>query len=73
MRNSTLASALVAGLALSATRHDDEAYRYPTSGEGKAKRPERSPRANVGRNHPDYGLSVEQHSANKLARSGKAY
>lgn len=31
------------------------------------------PRANVGRNHPDYGLSVAEHAANKLARSGRAY
>lgn len=72
MRNSTLSSALVAGLALSA-RHDDAVYTPPRAGDGKAKRPSKFIRANVGRSHPDYGLSVAEHAANKLARSGKAY
>lgn len=66
-----LAGMLAAGLAMSAAPSAiDET---PGSGDGKRNRPSRFPRANVSRNHPDYGLSVGQHAANKLKRSGRIY
>ena len=47
----------------------------PAPGPGKRSRraPPGAPRPNIGRNHPDYGLSISAHATNKLARTGRPY